>query len=163
MLQGKKQNISIHLWTSSAVCKSMHQGQHWQARFVLALAFSGQPAITSHWEVLVACLASLQKLGQKSTLSGPAVSQGRISLQWEDTAEERVKGGKWGKEKGWMGGSEREMAWERWYNFFIFSIYLLIFWGGGREGQKWRRRGAETFNLSLIFFKLLSSSALWMV
>lgn len=137
MLQGKKQNISIHLWTSSAVCKSMHQGQHWQARFVLALAFSGQPAITSHWEVLVACLASLQKLGQKSTLSGPAVSQGRISLQWEDTAEERVKGGKWGKEKGWMGGSEREMAWERWYNFFyFFYLFINFFWGGGEERDK---------------------------
>lgn len=141
MLQGKKQNISIHLWTSSAVCKSMHQGQHWQARFVLALAFSGQPAITSHWEVLVACLASLQKLGQKSTLSGPAVSQGRISLQWEDTAEERVKGGKWGKEKGWMGGSEREMAWERWYNFFYFFYLFINFFGGGRGTKMKEERG----------------------
>lgn len=98
----RTQRTLVHVWTTtSTVCICMHQGQHWQSHFCssCAVVLGGQPAIASHWEVLVGRLASLWKPGQKSTLSGPTVSQGRIPLRWEDTVEESGEGEEQGRKR----------------------------------------------------------------
>lgn len=163
MLQGKKQNISIHLWTSSAVCKSMH------LRAALTGPFCSSPGV--QW---AAC--------HHVTLRSPCCLLGIIAEAWSEVNTKwsgclpgqdlltvgrycwrKSERGQVGKGKGMNGGVREGNGLGEMVQFFYFFYLFINFFWGGREGQKWRRRGAETFNLSLIFFKLLSSSALWMV
>lgn len=126
-----KRHHLVRVWTSSD-CICMHQGHNCQSHFVLALVFSGQPAITSHWEVLFACLASMWKAWSGVNTKTVQLSPRAGSLYTEKMLlkkEGNKVNGLKKERRRWMGGQLEAVREGRNTNW--------VEWREKRESEKW--------------------------